>query len=140
MTNKTANIKATVNGIVFENLTIEQAQALANVSTNASVDTVKAEQAKAKAEQAKAKKAAKVEQVKTKHDAILDTKRVERMVKTATDKAKAQGFELKPSKQGKWVWLYPNGGQGRTPEFKALKLAKGWKYSPKRGAFYRDFS
>lgn len=135
MTKQTANIKATVNGIVFEGLTIEQAQALANMATDASAANIKANKAKAQA-----KKNARVEQVKTKHDAILDTKRIDRMVATAVNSAAKQGFTCKASKQGKWVWLYPTNGQGRTPEFKTMKLAKGWKYSPKRGAFYRDFS
>ena len=88
----------------------------------------------------RAKKSARVEAAKSKHDAILDTKRVDRMVKTAIDKFTAANIEVKSSKQGKWVWIYPMHGEGRTDEFKAVKLAKGWKHSMKRGAFFRDFS
>jgi len=73
------------------------------------------------------------------HDAILDSKRVERMTRTAQDKLAKAGFDTKSSKQGAWVWVYPLNGQGRTEEFKSVKLPQGWKHSMKRGAFYRDF-
>lgn len=46
-------------------------------------------------------------------------------------------YECKARKQGSWLWIYPTGGQGRSEGFKTAKLAKGWKHSPKRGAFYR---
>lgn len=80
---------------------------------------------------------------KREHAAVLDTKRVENMTARAIAAAAKAGFQVKASKQREWVWLYPcekSSGQGRTEEFKALKLAKGWNYSPKRGAWYRDFS
>lgn len=47
------------------------------------------------------------------------------------------GFECRARKQGTWLWVYPTDGRGRTEEFRAAKLAKGWAHSPKRGAFYR---
>lgn len=47
------------------------------------------------------------------------------------------GFECKSRKQGTWLWVYPTNGKGRSEGFRAAKLAKGWKHSPKRGAFYR---
>lgn len=47
------------------------------------------------------------------------------------------GFDCKARKQGTWLWVYPTDGKGRTEEFRAAKLAKGWTHSPKRGAFYR---
>lgn len=101
-----------------------------------------AKAAKPKAEaktEAKPEAKPKPKAAKRGHDAVLDSKRVARMTGTAIERAKSQGFECKARKQGAWMWIYPTNGTGRTPEFKALKLAKGWKYSPKRGAFYRDF-
>ena len=141
------NITATINGVVFENLTIEQAAQLANMaSTVTNGASASASNAVTKAE-AKAKKhakgRAKVENERAKHDAILNTKRVERMTETALAKFAAAGIEVKSSKQGKWVWVYPCGksaGKGREPEFKDVKLPKGWNHSMKRGAFFRDFS
>lgn len=136
------NITATVNGVVFEGLTIEQAQALASMAQATKPRATKRAELEANMT-ARAKKSARVEANKTKHDAILDEKRVTRMVKTATDRLTAAGFETRTMKQGKWVWVYPAGkssGKGRTDEFKAVKLAKGWRHSMKRGAFYRDFS
>jgi len=141
----TNNITATVNGVVFSNLTIEQAQVLAGIAAETTRETQKPRKgAKAEAKMnARAKKTAKADEKRAKHDAILDSKRVERMTKTAVDKLVSAGFEVKTSKQGKWVWVYPCGkssGKGRTPEFKGVKLAKGWNHSMKRGAFFRDFS
>ena len=115
--------------------------ALLNIAAETSLEPKQTRAGKAEAKmQARAKRTAKVEAERAKHDALLDSKRVERMTQTAITGAAKQGFECKSRKQGKWMWLYPTNSTGRTPEFKAMKLAKGWKYSPKRGAFYRDFS
>lgn len=141
MTNKAATITATVNGIVFEGLTVEQAKELASLAI-ATIDH-KTRKTTPQAAKPETKAQAKARETRTKYDAILDTKRIERMTRTATEKLASAEFEVRTMKQGSWVWVYPCGksnGKGRTPEFKAVKLAKGWKYSPKRGAFYRDFS
>ena len=102
-------------------------------------DVIAAEQ-KPTAKAPKAPKAKTAKAPKPKHDPVLDTKRVERMTRTACDKVAAAGYEPKTRKQGTWMWLYPSNSEGRSEQFKAIKLAKGWKHSPKRGAFYRDFS
>lgn len=62
-----------------------------------------------------------------------------RVANAAIKAAAAAGFECKAYKRGTWTWLYDvNAPKGnRTSEFQALKLAKGWKFSPKRGQFYR---
>ena len=119
----------------------------ADIATIASLLNMTMYQEKQEAKQAKQAKAekheekrAKVEEKRAKHDAILDSKRVDRMTKTATGKLEKLGFQCKTMKQGKWICIYPTNGEGRKPEFKAAKLAKGWKHSMKRGAFYRDFS
>ena len=134
---KTANIN------IASSITAEQLAAIVSAAVVAALGNVDGE-AKQEAEpKAETKAEAKQAERRAKHDAILDSKRVERMTKTAQDKLAAQGFETKASKQGAWVWVYPcakSSGKGRAPEFKAAKLAKGWKYSPKRAAFYRDFS
>ena len=121
-------------------ITFEQAVELSGMATVVAMEE-KPVQPKKTAQTAKSEKPReKCAQIRAKHDKILDSKRIERMVDTAVKSAHKQGFDCKTSKQGKWVWLYPVDGRGRTPEFKSVKLAKGWKYSPKRGAFYRDFS
>ena len=119
--------------------------ALLGMAQTVTVNTVpkvsKAKQAEQKME-AKAKRHAASDANRAKHDAVLDSKRVERMTQTAVDKLAEAGFACKPSKQGKWIWLYPADSKGRTPEFIAAceKLPKGWKHSKKRGAAFRDFS
>ena len=130
----------TINGLTV-NLTIEELAQLLNIANGATIEKLASKKPKATPKAAKPATKAETKQAerRAKHDAILDTKRVDRMVKTAQDKMAAQGFTTKASKQGFWVWIYPTDGKGRTPEFKAAKLAKGWKYSPKRGAWYRDF-
>ena len=165
MTAKTNNtITVTINGVKFEGLTFEQAQTLGNMA-HANAETKPAKpvrKAPKPAAKATAKPAAKTatkpaakmtattkkerntaKQSAAKYDNSLDSARVTRMVKTATDKFAAAHIEVTTRKQGKWVWVYPCGksaSTGRSAEFKAVKLAKGWKYSPKRAAFYRDFS
>lgn len=152
----TNNITVTINGVKFEGLTFEQAQTLGNMA-HANAETKPAKPVR-KAPKPAAKKAAKPaekmtattkkaraekKQAAARYDASLDSKRIDRMVKTATDKFAAAHIEVTTRKQGKWVWVYPCGksaSTGRSAEFKAVKLAKGWKYSPKRAAFYRDFS
>lgn len=127
--------------VTINNQTVTADMATIAALLNMAVETSMTSDAKPEPKQAKSDKPAKkAHDIRSKHDAVLDSKRVERMAKTAVQSALKQGFEVKTSKQGKWIWLYPLNGQGRTPEFKGMKLAKGWKYSPKRGAFYRDFS
>lgn len=124
-------MNATVNGIVFENITMEQAQALMAMAAQATEKPSKKPiSAKKRTAQAAAKYDAK----------LLDSKRVERMASTAVKAMESAGYPVKPSKRGAWVWLYSQDGKGREEGFKAAKLAKGWTYSPKRGAWYRDFS
>ena len=140
MTTTANNVTVTIN-----NQTITADMATIAALLNMAAETSMMQPQKAKhAKQAKSDKpAAKAHKTRSKHDAILDSKRVARMVQTAVKRAESQGFEVKPSKQGKWIWLYPCGksaGCGRTPEFKQMKLAKGWNHSIKRGAFFRDFS
>lgn len=135
---KTAQVTVTINGteVISDMATIA---ALLNLAAQAEATPDTPKKTAPKNEKT-SKPREKCAQIRAKHDAILDSKRVERMAQTAVDRAKKQGFTVKTRKQGKWIWLYPVNGEGRTPEFKSLKLAKGWKYSPKRGAFYRDFS
>jgi len=141
----TNQVTVTINDqvITADLVTISQLLNMAcDVSATKATKATKAEKTNAKME-AKAKKTAKADKIRSNHDAVLDSKRVERMTDTAQAKLKAAGFETKSSKQGKWVWIYPAGkssGKGRTPEYKAVKLPKGWSHSMKRGAFYRDFS
>lgn len=124
-------MNATVNGIVFENVTMEQAKALMAMAAQGA-------EKPSRKPKAAAKKTAKAAD---KYDkALLDSKRVERMTATAVNAMDKAGYTVKPSKRGSWVWLYSQDGKGREDGFKAVKLAKGWAYSPKRGAFYRDFS
>lgn len=65
------------------------------------------------------------------------TKSEQAMANRAVTALGKLGFECKARKQGTWLWVYPTDGKGRTEEFRAAKLAKGWAHSPKRGAFYR---
>lgn len=74
-------------------------------------------------------KAPKPKAVMTKSEAAMANRAVAALAKL--------GFECKSRKQGTWLWVYPTDGKGRTEEFRAAKLAKGWQHSPKRGAFYR---
>lgn len=137
---KTAQITVTINGVevIGDIATIASLLSLAAETPSTPKKSATKAPVAPKGEISKPRE--KSAQNRAKHDQILDSKRVDRMVQTAIDRAKSQGFECKSSKQGKWVWLYPVDGRGRTPEFKSIKLAKGWKHSPKRGAFYRDFS
>ncbi len=140
MTTTTNNVTVTIN-----NQTVTADLTTIAALLNMAVETAMPEAPKAPKPEAKNqdKPAKKAHETRSKHDAILDSKRVDRMVKTAVERAASQGFEVKPSKQGKWVWLYPCGksaGCGRSPEFKEMKLAKGWKHSMKRAAYFRDFS
>lgn len=127
-----ATMKLT-NGATVE-LTFEELAQLFNTAASVAVPAKETKKA-AKPEKAETK----AEKLRREHDAILDSKRVERMASTAAQKIAAAGFDCKISKQGGWIWLYPTNGAGRTPEFKAVKLPKGWKHSMKRGAFYRNF-
>lgn len=120
-------MNATVNGIVFENVTMEQAQALMTMAAQG------AEAPSRKPKAAAKKTAAKYDK------ALLDSARIERMTATAVKAMDKAGYQVKPSKRGTWVWLYSQDGKGREDGFKAAKLAKSWTYSPKRGAWYRDF-
>ncbi len=74
-------------------------------------------------------KAPKPKAVMTKSEAAMANRAIAALAKL--------GFECKARKQGTWLWVYPTDGKGRTEEFRAAKLAKGWAHSPKRGAFYR---
>ena len=120
-------------------LTFEELAQLFNTAATVSQPAKKTKKATPKAAQPASKAETKAEKLRREHDAILDSKRVERMANTAAQKIAAAGFDCKISKQGVWIWLYPTNGAGRTPEFKAVKLPKGWKHSMKRGAFYRNF-
>ena len=131
------NVTVTINGQTVSG-DIATVTALLNGMVHQESKAAKAEKRDAAAK--REAKREKVDAVKSKHDAILDSKRVQRMTKTALDKLQAAGFGCKARKQGKWMWVYPTDSRGRAPEFKAVKLPKGWKHSMKRGAYYRDFS
>ena len=114
MTTTTNNVTVTIN-----NQTVTADMATIAALLNMAVDASMTETPKHKAQKAEKadKPREKCAKIRAKHDQILDSKRVERMVKTAVERAASQGFEVKPSKQGKWVWLYPCGksaGCGRT--------------------------
>lgn len=134
MTTTTANIT----------MTERQLQEIVNAAVAAALQatgTAKPEtESKVEAKAEPKTKAEPKPKAKPRHDPILDTKRVERMTEKAIGRLSKEGFECKSRKQGSWVWVYPTDGRGRTEEFKAAKLAKGWKHSMKRGAYYRDFS
>lgn len=138
-----------LNGIEVNGTATEIAELLKLQETATPNATPKAKAPKAKADTAKAKKAkaeknakkAKAEKAKApRYDAeLLDSKRVERMVNTAVERFNADKLGISVFKQGTWVWLYSNDKHGRTDAYKSVSLPKGWKYSPKRGAFYRNF-
>lgn len=111
-------------------LTLEELRDLLGTATA----TATAKQAAKPAAKKAAKPAAK------KYDASLDAPRVKAMVTRATTAMEKAGYPVKARPQGKWWWLYSTTGDGRAAGFKAVKLAKGWTYSPRRGAWYRDFS
>ena len=78
---------------------------------------------------AKPKREPKPKAVMTKSEQAMANRAIQALAKL--------GYECKARKQGTWLWVYPTDGKGRTEEFRAAKLAKGWTHSPKRGAFYR---
>lgn len=108
-----------INGNKVEGTASELAKLLAVMDTATEVANDKP----------KAPKAPKPKAVMTKSEQAMANRAV-----TALGKL---GFECKARKQGTWLWVYPTDGKGRTEEFRAAKLAKGWAHSPKRGAFYR---
>lgn len=79
----------------------------------------------------------KVAKPKPKREKPVMTKSEQAMTARAITALAKAGYECKARKQGSWLWVYPTNGQGRSEGFKTAKLAKGWKHSPKRGAFYR---
>ena len=83
------------------------------------------------------KEADKVAKPKPKREKPVMTKSEQAMCSRAMAALAKLGYECKARKQGSWLWIYPTDGQGRSEGFKTAKLAKGWKHSPKRGAFYR---
>ena len=83
------------------------------------------------------KEADKVAKPKPKREKPAMTKSEAAMANRAIAALGKLGFECKSRKQGTWLWVYPTNGKGRSEGFRAAKLAKGWKHSPKRGAFYR---
>lgn len=133
---------ANINGIVWT-VSVAELRELMGVSNAAAVKAIAAP-AKAIAAPAKAapvKTAAeKTAKLRAAADEHLASAKIQRMVKNAVEKFDKAGFAVTPKNQGKWVWIYAQNGAGRTPEFQAVKLPKGWVYSKKRGAFYRDFS
>ncbi len=130
------------NGEATIKLTIDELRELFGTTAN----VVKIPIAAPKAAKPTAKptaKPAKRKGYKPTHNKELDSNRVQAMVKRAQTALAKAGFETKATPQGSWYWIYPCGkstSKGRTDEFKQVKLAKGWNYSAKRGAFYRDFS
>ena len=108
----------TVNGTAQE---LAQLIALVDTATESAVGNVE--------KVAKPRKAKREKPVMTKSEQAMAARAI-----AALGKA---GYECKARKQGSWLWVYPTDGQGRSEGFKAAKLAKGWKHSPKRGAFYR---
>lgn len=109
----------TVNGTASE---LAKLLAVMDAATEAALEAPKAKrEPKPKAPKPKA--------VMTKSEAAMANRAIAALAKL--------GFECKARKQGTWLWVYPTDGKGRTEEFRAAKLAKGWQHSPKRGAFYR---
>lgn len=141
----TNNVTVTINNQTVT-ADLSTIAALLNMAVETSMEKQPKPRATAKLETSA--KAQRREAKRAKHDAILDTKRIGRMTKTATDKIVASGFTVDHvGKQGKWVWVYPAKDRKACheyvkahPEFKNVKLAKGWNYSAKRAAYFRDFS
>lgn len=106
-----------INGNTVEGTASELAKLLAVMDTAT------------EAANAKPKREPKPKAVMTKSEAAMANRAMAALAKL--------GFECKSRKQGTWLWVYPTDGKGRTDEFRAAKLAKGWQHSLKRGAFYR---
>lgn len=128
-----AIISISINGNEVTGTARDLAELLALVDMAG--DNATARPAKTKAAKTKATKAAK-----PKREKPVMTASETRVADNAIARLKAAGFECKARKQGTWLWVYPTDGQGRTEEFKAVSLPKGWKHSMKRGAFRRVMS
>lgn len=111
-----------INGNTVNGTASELAKLLAVMDTATEV-------ANARPKADKPKREPKPKAVMSKSEAAMANRAIQALAKL--------GFECKARKQGTWLWVYPTDGKGRTEEFRAAKLAKGWTHSPKRGAFYR---
>lgn len=138
----TNNITATVNGVIFSGLTIEQAKTLASMGGETSKPSKPSKPSKTR-KQAKAEKGEK-SHIKIRANVV-------RMAETAKDKAAKMGVTLKletlesynVTKDGdcNWAWLRCTNDKLSHDNGKAIadKLPKGWNYSPRRNAIYRKY-
>ena len=120
---KQNTITVTVNGVTFEGLSFEQAQAISGLV----VDNI----AKPETKETKGEKSTETKKTKGKSDKPQElTKQTQGMINRAIERAKAHGFDLGYYVQGTWVWFYDKsasevyGDKGytrnKTPEFLAL--------------------